>query len=83
MYIIIEDGEYISFGLSGDDRHNMMIGGDVIVAWVDHETLSGYVIDYFLDSKSQCAGTRGSCPDYRLQVTIKHIRNKDKDGKTL
>lgn len=59
----------MSFGLSGDDTRNKMIGGDVVVAWVDKTTLKGYAIDYFLDSKSQCAGTRGSCPDERLRVT--------------
>lgn len=45
-----------------------MIGGDVVVAWVDKQTLQGYAIDYFLDAKSQCSGRRGSCPDIRIQV---------------
>jgi hypothetical protein len=50
-----------------------MIGGDVVVAWVDKTTLKGYADDYFLDSKSQCAGSRGSCPDERLRVTCSHL----------
>jgi hypothetical protein len=66
---VSEDGEYMSFGLSGDDTRSKMIGGDVAVAWVDKTTLKGYAVDYFLESKSQCAGTRGSCPDERLTVT--------------
>lgn len=45
-----------------------MIGGDVVVAWVDKQTLQGYAIDYFLDAKSQCSGHRGSCPDNRILV---------------
>lgn len=43
-----------------------MVGGDVVVAWMDKQ--KGYAIDYFLDAKSQCSGNRGSCPDTRLQV---------------
>ncbi|XP_046667429.1 protein Skeletor, isoforms D/E-like [Homalodisca vitripennis] len=62
----LEDGEYMSFGLSGHERKNQMIGADVTVAWVDHDTLNGFAEDYFLDDKSQCSGSRGSCPDYRI-----------------
>lgn len=72
-WCIAEDGEYMSFGPSGDERHNMMIGGDVAVAWVDHDTLDGHAVDYYLDDKSQCAGNRGSCPDYRIQVTFTDV----------
>lgn len=63
---IAENGEYMSFGVSGHERKNQMVGADVVVAWVDHATLNGYAVDYFLDDKSQCSGTRGSCPDYRI-----------------
>nr|CAD7199096.1 unnamed protein product [Timema douglasi] len=69
-----EDGEYMSFGLSGDNSRSRMIGGDVVVAWVDKDTLKGYAQDYFLDSKSQCAGTRGSCPDNRLRDNTNSVR---------
>lgn len=65
-----EDGEYMSFGLSGSDSHSQMVGGDVGVAWVDKKTLKGYAVDYYLDAKSQCAGVRGSCPDERLGVSV-------------
>lgn len=61
-----ENGEYMSFGPSGDTRKNQMIGADIVVAWVDHDTLNGYAVDYYLDDKSQCSGNRGSCPDHRL-----------------
>ncbi|XP_048001741.1 protein Skeletor, isoforms D/E isoform X2 [Leguminivora glycinivorella] len=59
----LEDGEYMSFGISGDPHHSQMVGGDVAVAWVDKTTLKGFAVDYYLDAKSQCAGVRGSCPD--------------------
>ncbi|KOB77790.1 DOMON domain-containing protein [Operophtera brumata] len=52
----LEDGEYMSFGISGDKHHSQMVGGDVAVAWVDKGTLKGEAVDYYLDAKSQCAG---------------------------
>ncbi|KAK9502078.1 hypothetical protein O3M35_012681 [Rhynocoris fuscipes] len=64
----------MSFGLSGDDRKSAMVGGDVVTAWVDQNTLNGYAHDYYLDSKSQCAGTRGSCPDYRIEPNTESVR---------
>lgn len=64
-----EDGEYMSFGISGDATRSQMVGGDVAVAWVDKRTLKGEAQDYYLDAKSQCAGVRGSCPDERLGVS--------------
>ena len=59
----------MAFGLSGDDNRSKMVGGDTAVAWVDKATLKGYAVDYFFDDKSQCSGTRGSCPDERLRVS--------------
>lgn len=59
----------MSFGLSGNDNRNQMIGGDVVVAWVDKETMKGYAIDYFLQAKSQCSGPTGSCPDEKFAVS--------------
>uniref|UniRef100_A0A8D8T4B4 Protein Skeletor, isoforms D/E n=1 Tax=Cacopsylla melanoneura TaxID=428564 RepID=A0A8D8T4B4_9HEMI len=70
----LELGEYMSFGLSGDPLKNQMIGADVVVAWIDQETLNGYAVDYYLTDKSQCAGGRGSCPDYRIQDNTDSVR---------
>ncbi|KAI8422931.1 hypothetical protein MSG28_014034 [Choristoneura fumiferana] len=70
----LEDGEYMSFGISGDPSHSQMVGGDVAVAWVDKTTLKGVSKDYYLDAKSQCAGVRGSCPDDRLVDGTDSIR---------
>ncbi|KAB0794806.1 hypothetical protein PPYR_11645 [Photinus pyralis] len=69
----LEDREYMSFGLSGDDSQTAMVGGDVAVAWVDKETLKGYAEDYYLDAKSQCSGRTGSCPDTRLEDNTNDI----------
>lgn len=66
--LVTEDGEYMSFGVSGAADHSQMVGGDVAVTWVDKSTLKGFARDYYLDAKSQCAGVRGSCPDERLGV---------------
>lgn len=65
-----DNNEYMSFGISPDRRHTVMVGADVVVAWVDKETGKGYASDYYLDAKSQCSGQRGSCPDTRLLVRI-------------
>lgn len=64
----------MAFGLSADPKRSLMVGGDVVVAWVDKQTLQGYAVDYFLDAKSQCSGGRGSCPDTRIQVSIRESR---------
>lgn len=58
----------MSFGLSGDKSRSRMVGGDVVVAWVDKDSLKGYAEDYYLDAKSQCSGGRGSCPDENIIV---------------
>jgi DOMON domain len=64
----------MSFGVSGDTENSLMIGGDVIVAWVNRLTGKGYAQDYFLEAKSQCSGNRGSCPDTRLKDNTNSIR---------
>lgn len=63
----------MSFGLSGEDSKSSMIGGDVVVAWVDKNTLKGYAEDYYLQDKAQCSGPTGSCPDNRLSVSMNVI----------
>ncbi|KAG5335452.1 SKEL1 protein, partial [Acromyrmex charruanus] len=70
----LDDGQYMSFGLSADTEKSMMVPGDVTVAWVDKQTLQGYAIDYFLNAKSQCSGRRGSCPDRRIQENTDSVR---------
>lgn len=64
----------MSFGVSGDEVKSDMIGGDVVVAWVNRLTGKGYAQDYFLESKAQCSGNRGSCPDTRLKDNTNSIR---------
>lgn len=63
----------MSFGISGETKETEMIGADVVVAWIDKDTLKGYAMDYFLQDKSQCSGPTGSCPDVKFKVSIKHI----------
>lgn len=64
----------MSFGVSGDTENSLMIGGDVIVAWVNRLTGKGFAQDYYLEAKSQCSGNRGSCPDTRLKDNTNSIR---------
>ncbi|XP_030753218.1 protein Skeletor, isoforms B/C isoform X2 [Sitophilus oryzae] len=70
----LDDREYMSFGLSGEESKSEMIGGDVVVAWVDKNTLKGYAQDYYLEDKSQCSGPTGSCPDTRFLENTDNIR---------
>ncbi|XP_063979976.1 protein Skeletor, isoforms B/C isoform X2 [Diachasmimorpha longicaudata] len=70
----LDAGQYMSFGLSANPERSAMVGGDVVVAWVDKQTLQGYAVDYFLDAKSQCSGGRGSCPDTRIQENTNSVR---------
>ncbi|XP_018007875.2 uncharacterized protein LOC108665610 [Hyalella azteca] len=59
----VADSEYMSFGVSGSDTRSVMIGGDVVTAWLERDTGRGFAEDYFLGAKAQCQGGRGSCPD--------------------
>lgn len=74
IYFHLDDNEYMSFGVSSDTQNSAMIGGDVVVSWVNRLTGKGYAQDYFLDAKSQCSGSRGSCPDTRLKDNTNSIR---------
>ena len=38
MKFRLDEGEYMAFGISGDDRKSQMVGGDVTVAWMDKAT---------------------------------------------
>lgn len=70
----LDNREYMSFGPSGDVTKSVMIGGDVVVAWVDKQTLKGFAQDYYLGDKAQCSGPTGSCPDTRLGDHTNNIR---------
>ncbi|XP_054015719.1 protein Skeletor, isoforms B/C isoform X1 [Hylaeus anthracinus] len=70
----LDEGQYMSFGVSANTERSTMVNGDVVVAWVDKQTLQGYAVDYFLDAKSQCSGGRGSCPDTRIRENSNSIR---------
>lgn len=58
----LQPREYMALGLGKDDTRSAMIGSDAAVAWIDPSG-NGHVVDYFLATKEQCVGNRGSCPD--------------------
>jgi len=70
----LNDQQYMAFGLSGDLDTSVMVGGDVTVAWMNHKSGKGYADDYYLDSKSQCAGRRGACPDNQIKRGTNNVR---------
>ncbi|RWS23194.1 Protein Skeletor:-like isoforms D/E, partial [Leptotrombidium deliense] len=61
----IDDGQYMSFGLSGAYEKAQMVGADVAVAYFDSKLNRAIVQDYILTAKSQCNAQTGSgaCPD--------------------
>ncbi|CAL1280275.1 unnamed protein product [Larinioides sclopetarius] len=61
----LEPNEYMSFGLSKNDTKSQMEKADAIVAWIDKRG-KGHAQDYYLGSKEQCVGRRGSCPDSKF-----------------
>ncbi|XP_037077644.1 LOW QUALITY PROTEIN: protein Skeletor, isoforms B/C-like [Pollicipes pollicipes] len=70
----IEDGQYMSFGLSGDSARSKMLGADVVVTWLNRATGQGYAHDYHLEARAQCAGGRGSCPDAKTRGGKNDVR---------
>ena len=47
-----EPGQYAAFGISGSTQGTQMVGGDVIVAFID-DTGDANVVDYYLQSQAQ------------------------------
>nr|XP_045605288.1 protein Skeletor, isoforms B/C-like isoform X1 [Procambarus clarkii] len=70
----ISDGQYMSFGTSGSLTRSVMVGGDVVVAWLDQTTGRGVAEDYHLTAKAQCQGGQGSCPDEKLTGGSNNVR---------
>ena len=50
MIFIIDDDEYVSFGLSGSETEAKMEGADVAIVYFD--ALQGYAHDYNITAKS-------------------------------
>lgn len=53
----VEKDDYMSFGLSGSDTSSQMIGGDVVVAYIDD--IRGYSVDYNITSLAPCVQVLG------------------------
>lgn len=58
---VVQEDEYMAFGVSGNAGRVQMVGGDVTVARRDG---SAFVVeDYFLQARAQCTSGVGACPD--------------------
>lgn len=57
----VEQGTYMGFGVSGSPVRTDMTGSDVVIAAEDGTNF--VAIDYFLQSRAQCANGAGVCPD--------------------
>lgn len=64
----VEEDEYVSFGMSGDPHKPKMVGGDVVVAYMDGYL--GYLIDYNISSYMPCTellgNHKGVCNDDKV-----------------
>ena len=62
---LINENEYIAFGVSGKDGDSQMVGSDVAVAYIDGYL--AFVDDYNITAKTMCSGVvgvkRGVCRD--------------------
>ena len=54
QYSRLDEGEYMGFGLSGDDERTKMVGGDVTIAWMDHATGKFFLPRNTLDCVLDC-----------------------------
>jgi len=52
----------------------VMVGGDVVVSWLDQASGRGVASDYFLNAKAQCQGGQGACPDDRIRGASGNVR---------
>jgi len=64
----VQPGEYMAFGLSGEQGKNQMIGGDVALGYIDE--FQGHVEDFNLTAKAVCHSVLGqeggACNDERM-----------------
>lgn len=64
----VEEDEYVAFGMSGDPHEPKMVGGDVVVAYMDGYL--GYLIDYNISSYMPCTellgNHKGVCNDDKV-----------------
>ncbi|XP_017465678.1 PREDICTED: protein Skeletor, isoforms B/C [Rhagoletis zephyria] len=70
----LDTNEYMSFGVSQNPEKSIMIGSDVVVAWVEKDSGKGFAVDYYLGDKSQCSGGLGVCPKGNIQNETNSIR---------
>lgn len=85
---IVDEGEYMAFGISGQDLLTRMVGADVTVVWIDANTNEGKAQDYYLSEYSQCIPEdgRGACPDVLQQNGVEDViltNAKVRDGVTI
>eukprot|EP01083_Nonionella_stella_P079349 217653_1 len=59
---LVEDDEYLSFGIPGPNMGDRMTGADVTVGRVDGAGMA-LADDYFLEAQAACSSGDGACPD--------------------
>jgi hypothetical protein len=74
---LIDENEYMAFGVSKPQGQSLMIGADAAVAYIDG--YQGFVDDYNITAKAPCGGVlglnKGVCKDeltgaYHWSITM-------------
>jgi len=63
----LDEGQYMSFGVSGNENIMAMVGGDVAVVFMDGDRAVGF--EYNLQSKIDCVRGQGVCRDNQKDLT--------------
>ncbi|XP_064074905.1 protein Skeletor, isoforms B/C [Vanessa tameamea] len=67
---LLDEDEYMAFGISGSSTRSQMLGADVGVAWFDARLQRGLATDYNITALAPCVQVlgqwRGVCRDDRL-----------------
>ena len=68
---IVDEEDYMSFGVSGKNDETFMIGGDIVVADSFEGTYRAR--DFYMNSRSQCSDGTGVCPDTDMDGAVDDV----------
>ncbi|CAH2096688.1 unnamed protein product [Euphydryas editha] len=82
---LLDEDEYMAFGISGSTSGSRMLGADVAVAWFDQRLQRGLATDYNISALAPCVQVlgqwRGVCRDDRLGGLDSHqVLSASRDG---
>jgi DOMON domain len=84
LVAIVEENEWMGFGVSGSTTRTFMLGADPTVVDMYNGTFRAR--DFYLNNRSQCSGLNGVCPDARNgtdDVKFGSVSGEREQGVTL